>query len=176
MGYGFLDSQQRQVVSLCVKGEDVLDVGAGDLNLTKELVKLGANTVVALDKEFPRGLKYSSKISLVQAYFYVYTKPSKVSFVSWPVNRETKGLLEILETSEVVVYLGKNTDGVACGSTSMWDHLLCREVLHHCPSRENTLIVYGPQRVPKREMLPEEFAFRTPQIWYYGQPIPSVHG
>ena len=77
--------------------------------------------------------------------------------MSWIVNWDMS-IVKVLADAEIVIYLGKNTDGSACGYDKMWEHLRSREVLAHVPDRRNTLTVYGP-RVIVRPQTGEEIAF-----------------
>src|SRR6185295_6166075 len=67
------------------------------------------------------------------------------------------GLSELVRRANVVIYLGKNTDGTVCGGGGLWCELIQREILSYEPDPKNTLIVYGPARVG-RELRGEEFA------------------
>lgn len=171
MSHGSLSPAQRQMVQAHVSGKTVHDVGAGDLLLAKSLLNLGAAHVIALEKErMPARIK---GITPVRGSFHEYREPIQTAFVSWPVNWWDKGLLNLIERSEVVLYLGSNLDGLMCGFQRMWEHLSEREVLGHVPDRANTLIVYGPNS-EVRKPLPEEFAaLNLERIWSYQELHPQ---
>lgn len=160
MGHGEFRDNQAATVAGFVKGKVVHDLGAGDLCLAQQLVEFGAEKVIAVDRYSP--LTYSKRakltsIDIVTCYFHDYKGSVKTAFLSWPVNWYDYSLGNFIEQAEMVIYLGSNLDGSACGYPDMWVHLSQREVLAHIPHRKNTLIVYGPEFV-KRAQLPEEFA------------------
>lgn len=159
MSIGHLNRHQKQVVERNVEGQVVVDLGAGDGNLSLELVELGARRVIAVDKNpMPRYLSEAGAETVCLPFKRLVFLPADVAFLSWPDNHEQKGLLEILERIPVVVYLGKNTDGAACAWPLFFARMLEREVLDYVPAPENTLIVWGPRRVVQRQPLGEELA------------------
>lgn len=83
--------------------------------------------------------------------------------ISWPENdpEEPEALNQLLRKASVVVYLGKNTDGIVCGSPSLFTGLLPRQVLAYLPSPSNTMIIYGPCSRGTPKVYPEEFAGLT---------------
>jgi len=68
-----------------------------------------------------------------------------VAFASWPQNDEdtVRELLPLLERAATIVYLGKNTDGVMCGTSRLFHHLAGRVLLGYVPDRQNVLAIYG---------------------------------
>jgi hypothetical protein len=175
MSYGRLTSVQLETLMPFVLGRQVYDLGAGNLVLARLLLNLGASSVVAIDKERP----LCTPPSLPRNLDVVYTTFDKfhalpttcVAFVSWPDNRTDKGLLRLVRRASQVVYLGKNTDGTACGSLALFEHFLEREILATEPDRKNTLIVYGARQDTRREPLCEERAGMSPDtILSYGAP------
>jgi len=149
--YGVLFEEQSVILGPYVQGETVYDLGCGDLSLSYELLMLGAAHVVAVDKErCPR--PKDPRVELLRAYFHEVVASPKVSFLSYPANYPMQGLLEILARSQTVVYLGRNTDGTACGTVAVFQHFLQRELLAYVPVRKNTMIIYGsydPLREPR---------------------------
>lgn len=159
MGEGRLSSEQCAVVRRFTEGQRVHDLGAGDLSLARKILnEFKAESVVAVDKDSRAA---DANVKVVRAAFNTYRAllqaPIQVAFVSWPLNCQLPGLLDLLAPAGAVIYLGKNTDGVACGWPGFYLDLSAREVLAHVPERRNTLIVYGPQRV-NRLPLGEELA------------------
>lgn len=152
---GRLLEDQRSVVSQFVGGQRVTDYGAGNLVLTRQLLTLGAEHVVAVDSE-PSHDPGEPRITRVTAWFEDHQPSTSVAFVSWPVNWRTE-LHSLLDATPTVIYLGSNLDGNACGYPVMYRQLAKREVLAHVPAFNNTLIVYGPEKV-RRAPLPEEYA------------------
>ena len=160
MSTGLLTKEQKEAIKPYLKGLKVLDVGAGDLDLAYELRRLGADRIIALDKEeLPR--PRSVRIETVQARFTSYTPPDDVTtaFVSWPINNESAsvGIIKIIREIAIVIYLGSNTSSSMCGTPTLFEVLTTRPVLVHIPDRRNTLIVYGAGHV-QREPLWEEHA------------------
>lgn len=61
-----------------------------------------------------------------------------------------------------VVVISKNTDGISCGCTLIYEYLATRELLAYHPRRANTLMVYGAP-CPPRPMAGEERAGIAPR-------------
>ena len=140
----------------------VLELGAGTLTMAQALVAMGAASVVCVDKE-RLARSRSKRISVVEAYHDDYfatadRRRAEVVFVSWPRNVVDAGLLCLAEEATKVVYLGKNTDGVACGFPLFWTRMLRRSLLAYVARKENTLIVYGAPLGMARSPRGEEFA------------------
>ncbi len=145
VGFGKLSAQQRQALAPFVSGQVVHDLGAGDLRLSRELLKLGAKQVIAVDKEPmlnpPEGVE-TLRASFAEAHSLLLDTPIDVAFLSWPANYNT--LIEpLLEMAKTVIYLGKNTDGTACGTPRLYRSFLQRELLWSEPHTNNSLIVMG---------------------------------
>jgi hypothetical protein len=160
MAHGEFRDNQAATVAGFVKGKIVHDLGCGDLHLAHQLVKFGAEKVIAVDKSMH--LPYSrlqklQGIEFVGKYFHDFHEPVETAFLSWPVNWYDYGLGKILDRAKTVIYLGSNLDGSACGYSDMWMVLSHRNILAHIPSYTNTLIVYGSDFV-KRSRVPEEQA------------------
>lgn len=157
MPYGDLNQDQELLVKRFVQGQVVHDLGAGDLYLSCELLRLGASKVIAIDKnpiqfkDIPAEIEY--RLTTFQS---ILDDPIQVAFLSWPPNFDT-GLGSILRRSQVILYLGKNTDGTACGTPEMFQYLLRRKA-EYLPDRHNTLICYTDFMKVEREPLPEEEA------------------
>jgi hypothetical protein len=162
MGYGKLLGKQEEAVKALVQGKDVCDLGAGDMELSVKLLDLGAKNVLAVDKEdYPVP---DDRIVRILSYYanvgrHVSELP-KIALVSWPINHMEPSLPRLLGKFPYVIYLGKNTDMTACGSSTMFQFLLPREVLAYIPNKKNVLIIYGPRRV-EREPYGEELAAIT---------------
>lgn len=86
----------------------------------------------------------------------------EIAFLSWPLNCDDPHRDEIVRSTPIVAYLGKNTGGVACGSADLFVDLCHRELLAHVPARSgvkgNTLIVVGRPLPEPREPVAEEIA------------------
>ncbi len=158
---GKLTDEQEAVVRNFVAGYNVHDLGAGQLGMAAKLRDLGAHTVTAVDKIY-RYLPFSppTLVTLVGEYFEEYAAHGHyidVAFVSWPEAWRLDGIVDLLRTARVVIYLGSNFDGTACGTEDMFRHLSRRNVLALVPHKWNSLIVYGNDIVQRR-LLPEEYA------------------
>ncbi len=167
--FGRLNDKQAQTVRRFVEGRTVHDLGAGSLSLARDLIGLGAEKVVAVDCHFPERVRKTAKVEMVQRAFADFEGCPEVAVVSWPVNWAGIGLAEIVARTPVVLYVGTNTGGTACGGDDLWDHLVTREVLAYVPDRENTLIVYGPNRAT-RPLYGEELAARNnDRMWMFDE-------
>ncbi len=169
MGFGYLSKAQKLAIKPYVSGCEVLDLGAGDLSLSRDMLRFGATHVVAIDKEIgPRPPKLVTKIlASFTGYAARTTEPIQVALISWPVNWPVPGLVELVAWSNIVIYLGTNSDGNACGFSELWKSLSKRTVIEHVPERENTLIIYGRDTL-ERENLPEEWAaLNQENIWSF---------
>lgn len=174
---GQLTEAQKTVLRDVVKDQVVYDLGAGSCNLSRELLKLEARKVIAIDRQLPNGVdpvayedgngvKRLVKPLLSQAYFHELDPiESGVAFVSWP-QLYVKELVRVVEKAPTLVYLGCNTNLTACGPAEFWEHVSDREVLHHEPDFRNTLLVYG-KTVVDRELVLEELAGLDRSRVYY---------
>ena len=146
--YYELTGPQRNTLAMFCAGKRVSDLGCGSASLSRELVALGAVSVLAVDKalkevSFRADLR-NKGVTPLSAYFdKVSHLESEVAVVSWPVNRPMPGLVRLLGCSDTVIYIGKNVDGTSCGCPVMFEHLVSREILAHKPHKRNTLTVYG---------------------------------
>jgi hypothetical protein len=167
---GMLTPEMTQALTPFVQGRHIFDLGAYDLRLSKTLVDIGASKVTAVDRsEMPSPSRLYPEIETVQAYFKDVA-PVEAAFVSWPVNWPC-ALLEVIQNADLVIYLGRNTDGMVCGYEALWRHLRGRDVLCHIPCPVNTLVVYGkPLKVPREKGLPEEMAaVYLDRVWTYSE-------
>lgn len=82
--------------------------------------------------------------------------------VSWPTNGGIHGIENILKVVPQVLYIGKNTDGMACGTIRLFHDLSAREVLCHMPDKKNVLLHYdgSPRQAPS--LFHEEYAAMLP--------------
>lgn len=156
--YYTLSSEQVAYLRTVVEGRTVADLGCGSGTLAVTMADMGAKLVHAVDKapcpvEHPR-------IEHHQSYFKHWSCPEgvEVAVVCWPQNYTLMGLTEVLHAVPNVVYVGKNTDGTACGTPPLFAYLSRREPLRCLPRQTNVLIHYGNE--PRREptLYHEEFA------------------
>ena len=165
MANGELLPEMEPVIADIVRGMEVYDLGAGDLTYAKRLLQLGADRIVAVDKEGFCPSRFRGRaIHAVRTYFQDVQVPPggiEVAWVSWPCNRPLPGLTRLLAASARVIYMGCNTGGSCCGELPLWDHLTRRRILAHVPHMRNSLIVYGDP-LPEDERRPlvgEELAY-----------------
>jgi hypothetical protein len=160
MSYGELYDQQRVALVPYIKGTEVYDLGAGNLKLSHELIHLGASAVNAIDKEhMPAPLVPGVKtFRKTFAAFQKRLPDGAVVFLSWPPNHEMPELWQLLRRAEVIIYLGKNTDGRMCGTPALFKHLLTRRLDEYVPHGNNSMIVYGPATRFTRAPVGEEYA------------------
>jgi hypothetical protein len=158
--YGALTASQEAVLVKYVRGRVVTDLGSGDLSLTTRLLEMGAEHVHCIDKEAkPYRKTWPTNLSYKQTYFHDMrqTAPMDVAFMSWPVNHQT-GLESVIERAQVVVYLGCNTGGSACGTPDLFKMMVQRELLDYVPDRRNSLLVVGKRLEAPRRPTGEELA------------------
>ena len=128
--------------------------------------------MIAVDKRYAHGrlVGAPSKVKLVGELFeqYAARKPRiAVAFVSWPEQYSSPESL--VETAPVVVYVGCNFDGTACGSFRFWHHLVRRDLLVSYHDRVETMLIYGPYTGKERELVPEEYAaVHRSRVYSYG--------
>jgi hypothetical protein len=67
-------------------------------------------------------------------------------------------LPELLVEAEIVIYLGSNTDGTACGTRGLFTFLVHRRLLAHVPFQPNSLLVYGEPGARECPLVGEEYA------------------
>ena len=163
MSYGHLTPKQLAAFARHVANRDVTDLGAGDQWLSRLAVMHKASSVTAVDKE---PLKFVRGVVAVNGYFAFYTPEIDLAIISWPSNYRC-GLTALIERARTVIYLGKCTDGVACGTPCLWEHLTRREVLWHEPDRTNTLIVYGPEPCDREPLLEERAGLNSETVLDY---------
>ena len=176
MSQGFIYEAQEKALRPYVKDRVIHDLGAGNLYLSTVLMLLGAREVIAVDKEpihdgdYGYPAKITAGITPVVSLVQDLKQPVAVGFVSWPVNWDI-GLADVLRDSELVIYLGCNTDGTACGDRSFWMQMIGREVLAYVPKRGNTLIIYGSKRVLREPLHEEACALDTSTIHEFSDAV-----
>jgi hypothetical protein len=166
MPYGLLTPSMKALLAPYVAGKVVWDLGAGDLTYAGLLADLGARKVIAVEKDRDMPDSDHLRVMVLRAYFHEIEVPEQieVAFLGWPANYNMAGLLGLLAVSKIVVYLGSNVGGSACGPTTLFRPLGQREPLAHEAHRRNSLIIYGeaPRTSP---LLPEEYASLTGQFF-----------
>jgi hypothetical protein len=170
MAYGLLTPEMEEAIRPYVRGKRVWDLGAGDLVYTRVLCLLGAKAVTAVDKCIMPGCSgvasffgtfESLAVQLVRSNHRI-----EVAFVSWPCNHLMYGMDTLVKRSDVVIYLGLNSEkqGTAAGGPGFWGEVTRRSLLAHVDHPRNSLLVYGLGEDSERAMHPEEKeAYR---IWF----------
>lgn len=159
--YALLSEEQTLYLRRLVKGKVVADLGCGDGTLSRLMARWGATTVHGVDKEekvLPR--RNSKKVRWHPSYFNYWSMPKDVELavVSWPQNSPCLGLTTLAQSVPHLVYIGKNTDGVACGSKEFMRYISERMDLAYLPDRRNVLIHYGSGLRPFPYVYHEEYA------------------
>lgn len=162
MTYGHMTTEQRRAVADAVRGETVIDLGCGTLGWAAMLIgECKASRVIAVDNQPVLINLAPDKIEVVECRFKDYDgEVPDIAFLSWPVNRPLPGLLRLVEQAKIVIYLGQNTDGSACGWPDLFEHFSGRALALHMPHRRSTLTVYGEPVEQPRELTGEEIAAR----------------
>lgn len=166
MPFGNITNEMWGAIAPYLANRTVWDLGAGDLSHAKTMLKLGAKNIVAIDKDLSVS-ETNPRIILKKEYFANVTPPLDgigTAFVCWPQNYINRGLLDILEMSNVVIYIGSNTDGSACAWPGFFKHLLKRELLAHIPRKENSLLIVGRSSQEPRAETPEEYAALSSRV------------
>lgn len=170
MSYAVLAPEQRDALARAVDAQRVIDLGAGNMALSIEMLELGAAHVTALDyveSRHPRAPAFASRLSIVRSMFHDIVddlEPADIVMLSWPTNttHDALEIVQILRKHARVAVISKNTGGVSCGCTLIYEYLATRELLAYHPRRANTLMVYGPPCAP-RPMAGEERAGVAPR-------------
>lgn len=172
--YYSLTREQTTYLRSVVAGKTVADLGCGDGSLAVSLMNLGANTVHAVDKS-PARVKHGGVV-FHQSYFDRWEMPEdvRVAVVSWPQNNGLPGIAGLLSRVSEVIYLGKNTDGTACGSGTLFAGLIRRNVLKCIPDRRNVMIHYDNRPRENPVLYHEEFAALTQNQSYSYNPSPDL--
>jgi len=138
MAYGILTDEMKALLKPFIEGKQVWDLGAGDMERAEELMQLGAH-VTAIDKAPMRPVP---GVTIMQTYFKALHGAPDVVFMAWPVNNSGfHGALPFIKRAPLLVYLGSNTDGSACGTHQLFLEMRSRRLVGHAPHRRNSLLV-----------------------------------
>lgn len=168
--YAKLAPEQREALMRVVANKRVVDLGAGNLSLSIEMLRMGAAHVTAVDYvegRHPATPAFASRLSIVRSMFHDIVddlEPADIAMLSWPQNttHDALEIVQILRKHPRVIVISKNTGGISCGCTLLYEYLASRELLAYHPRRANTLMVYGPPCAP-RPMAGEERAGAAPR-------------
>jgi len=154
-GYSSLNDRQISHLHSQTKGKRVLDLGAGNLDLSV-LCSNSAALVFAIDSRKPANTNLPQNVSFIRACFDEVNIAADVALVSWPINNDdaSMGLIKVLADVKKVIYIGTN-DGCStmCGTPLLWRHLVSREMESHLLGMNN-LLVYSDQ--PRSKPLLDE--------------------
>lgn len=168
---GNLTPEMQQTIAPFVQGREVWDLGAGMLNHSILLRQLGASLVVAVDKDLPQHAKDIPGVRAVRHCFQDVPPPGAIDvvFMSWIPNYACQGLMELIWDAQTIIYLGCNTDGMACGTPALFAFFLAKfNMVATVPLQENTLIVYQRAETPeRRDLLLEEYAVLSGELLYW---------
>ncbi len=166
MPYGRLSLDQRKTLAKFVRGKIVHDLGAGDLTLSHELLKLGAAEVYAIDKDPKPSSALPSRLHYKREYFHNVKSRMDTVFLSWPANYDTN-VVPLVQQAGTVIYLGCNTGGSMCGTPELFKAMILRELLAYEPHRENSLVIVGKVTGAPRLPTGEELAGLNVMSSYY---------
>lgn len=168
MTFWSLNAKQREALKPYVAGKVIHDLGCGDMTLSEEVIRLGALSVHAIDKDPP--LRHAPKgVTFHRARFIEVLEPIDVALISWPPNYEC-GLDKPVSNARSIIYLGANFNGLTCGTVRLFGTLARRNVEAYVPDRENVLTVYGSPIDHSRGLTGEEaagLAQNVGQPWSY---------
>lgn len=167
MPYGNLSLAMREALKPIVKGRVVYDLGAGDLDHAKTLLRCGASAIMAIEKDpLPVTLHPSLNITLIESLIASVPVPPDldVVFLGWPQNYFIPGILTWMKAAKTLIYLGHNFDGTACGFPDMFEHMQERRLDLHIPDARNTLIVVSERLNFPRHSTPEEAAAASDDV------------
>ena len=169
MPLGHLTDEMLDILRPIVEGLEVWDLGSGDEGHARTLLGLGASRVFCVDKE-PM-VRDCTGITPVHAWFGDISPDMSipVAFVSWPPNRSLPHLNRLLGQAKIVIYLGSNTDGRACGDVRMFVSLAGRSLLAHVPYYRNSLLVYGEPLGRGAPLTGEEYAVFSGQLMRFDE-------
>ena len=173
------DPVQRRVFKSFVKQKTVWDMGADNLAMAAMMIAdCDVAHVVAVDRDsgvrqfLPRfGPRASEIITVRQQWFCNLpfdTLEAQVAFIGWPSNFENE-IYRVVDCPrvETVIYLGKNSDNLQCGTQNLFNSLRRRELLAYVPRLRNTLIVVG-KHLPDGQDRPSAGAEEAPDWESYG--------
>lgn len=160
---GTLNDGQAAAVAAAINRRQVADIGTYAGRLAERLLELGASGVDCIsDDELPL-LPPNHRIAYtrVRDYETVFSTgligQPQLLFMNWPVDKNDWGLLDIVQQATLVIYLGSNIGGNACGSHELFRHFIRRELLVYEPGRHNSLLVYGASTGKARRPVGEEW-------------------
>jgi hypothetical protein len=173
-----LNIEQQAVVARTVAGFCVYDLGAGNLDMTRLMLTLRASSVVAIDKEEMPPFHHPDVKCIRRRFdeFERFPADGDAALVSWPVNHPNPGLVRMLDAAPIIIYIGKNTDGSACGDRKLFEAFLGRRLIAYVPDRANVVAIYGEKLAtdihgevlnPRSKVGEEYAALQSEMLSYY---------
>lgn len=156
-----LSEEQSAALKPFVEGKVIHDLGCGFMQLSRELLELGAAHVIAIDKEASfRRYTPRTGVTFERKYFKEVTPSYDMNiFLGRPFNGVLPGLLELVVAAKQVVYFGCNRNMNQCGSPNLFKLFLFRELLCYVQGVNNSLIVLGgylEEDLPREPTLEEK--------------------
>ena len=155
--YWKLNAEQEKALSGWIRYSTVYDLGAGDMNLSRYMA-LFARHVHAIDKDLAEPYKLPKNVTCYPTTFQKFKAPKTIdcAVISWPPNYNCLELIELVKMASRVVYIGKNTDGTACGTPALFLHLTRRRLAVEVRSEHNCLHCYGAVESEEPQFRSEE--------------------
>lgn len=174
--WGVFTPEMTEAVRPFVLGQHVWDLGAGHLGHAERLLDLGASRVTVVDKKnLPSSVDPRIEVRGNCLFSDLVPGPMDVIWWSWPINHYCEGLDALLDQAEIVIYLGCNVNGTACGDILHFDRLIRsrRRIEAHVPHPRNSLIIYGAPYQRQVPLLPEEIALSRPDVMSWWDDVHS---
>ncbi len=147
--YGKMTPEQLEALPSIIQGRHLLDLGSGDLERARLCLAHGAASVTCIDPTSPLDRETPGLLVIQRYAQWAVLNPQEIPpydmvLLGWPNNNDSPSPPYIaLSLGTPILYVGKNTDGVACGGPLLWRHLLSREVQLYLPGPRSILILYG---------------------------------
>jgi len=143
-GYATLTPAMEAELATIVGGQDVFDFACGRGELARWMVRHGAASVTAIDKDCLVQTR-SKRIQPVKACIDRVALPDRIAVgvTVWPINRAIAGLVPALHRCDTVVYIGCNDAATMCGPQDLFSYLLTRELLAYHAHPQNSMVVVG---------------------------------
>lgn len=156
-----INAHIKYIASLSKK-QGIDDLGCGNLQRAYEII--GTDSTIRIhgfDKEYIQTDHKAIKTYQVDLSHGKFESKSKIALLAWPINRPSSAggpkWESILPQYTQVIYIGKNTDGMCCGSLELWRYLITLNVQAVIPDRQETLIHYTTApRVSSKTLIEEQ--------------------
>ncbi len=162
MGFGKIFPSHEKPLKEYIQGEEIIYPMCGSGELAVNLLKLGAASVLCVDKHLPNFIHRAPGIFYTKSYVKDFEKSyrgktlPKIAFVSWVPNHTIPGIENLLDRMDLIIYLGVNDDYTVCGDWDFWEYVRHRKVLREIPG-EQDMIIYGEKCPRRTDVLKHEF-------------------